>query len=134
MMINKRIIFKYYPWKFRQKSSISFSDQNLPISRSHVWFWIRSYDLWMELFCSDFEMIYFERKSLFFCLIKRTKIKASGLLLKRKSRMFSEDSRSEGLYFFSPEMLILSVICCAATSKSLVSQIQNYSLIVESKI
>jgi len=61
-------------------------------------------------------------KSLFFCLIKRTKIKASGLLLKRRSRFFFKDFRSERFILFTPEMLILSVICYAASDKNLTFQ------------
>jgi hypothetical protein len=56
------------------------------------------------------------------------------IVFKAQISVLYGDYRFERFILFAPEMLILSVICCAASDKSLVSQFQNYSLIVESKI
>ena len=76
----------------------------------------------MKLIFVNFEMIYFEMKSLFFCLIKRTKNQGFGIVVKAQISYFFKDFRSERFILFTPEMLILSVICCAATYKSLAIQ------------
>jgi hypothetical protein len=47
----------------------------------------------------EFEIIYFEIKSLFFCLIKRTKNQGFGIVVKAQISRLSNDSRSEALYF-----------------------------------
>ena len=78
-----------------------------------------------EINFRDFEMIYFEIKSLFFCLIKRTKNQGVVIVIKAQISIFFEDFRSERFILFTPEMLILSVICCAASSKSLAFQFAN---------
>ena len=44
-------------------------------------------------------MFYFEMKSLFFCLIKRTKNQGFGIVVKAQISIFSWDFRSEALYF-----------------------------------
>ena len=78
-------------------------------------------------------------KSLFFCLIKRTKIKAVGLFLKRDFSNFLLIFAPKRFILFTPEMLILSVIFCEASCKSLAfqfaiktkqsqGQIDNYKL------
>ena len=76
----------------------------------------------MKLICRDFETIYFEMKSLFFCLMKRTKNQGFGIVVKAQISNFLEDFRSERFILFTPEMLILSVICYAASDKSLAFQ------------
>ena len=53
----------------------------------------------------DFEMIYFEIKSLFFSLMKRTKNQGFGIVVKAQISIFHEDSRSERFILFAPEML-----------------------------
>jgi hypothetical protein len=63
-----------------------------------------------------------EMKSLFFCLIKRTKNQGCGIVVKAQFSVFIEDFRFERFILCPPERLILSVICCAATVKSLAFQ------------
>ena len=64
-------------------------------------------------------MIYFEIKSLFFSLMKRTKNQGFGIVVKAQiSIFFLKILASRRFILFIPEMLILSVICCAASSKS----------------
>ena len=53
---------------------------------------------------------------------KEPKIKAVGLYLKRKLSIFLIFLASMRFILFTPELLILSVICCAASSKSLTFQ------------
>ena len=53
----------------------------------------------MKLICRDFETIYFEIRSLFFCLMKRTKNQGFGIVVKAQISNFFEDFRSEALYF-----------------------------------
>ena len=108
---------------YLQKSSNSVRDQNPTIPRPEGWFWIGNFDLRMKLFCLDFELIYFERKSLFFCLIKRTKNQGFGIVVKaRISNFFWRFSLRGALSCSLLKMLILLVICCAASSKSLAFQ------------
>jgi len=77
----------------------------------------------MKLICRDFETIYFEMKSLFFCLIKRTKNQGFGIVVKAQiSIFFLKIFAPRRFILFTPEMLILSVICCAASDKSLAFQ------------
>ncbi len=77
----------------------------------------------MKLIWSDFEMIYFEMKFLFFSLMKRTKNQGFGIVVKAQiSIFFLNIIASRRFILFAPEILILSVICCAASSKSLVFQ------------
>jgi hypothetical protein len=61
-------------------------------------------------------------KSLFFCLIKRTKNQGFGIVVKAQFSVFIEDFRFERFILCPPEMLILSVIFCKATDKSLAFQ------------
>jgi len=42
----------------------------------------------MKFICREFEMIYFEMKSLFFCLIKRTKNQGGGIVVEAQSSVF----------------------------------------------
>ena len=84
--------------------------------------WIRGYDLWMNWFVLNLRRFILKVNLCSFAWSKEPKIKATGLLLKRKSRIFSEDSRSVRFILFTPEMLILSVICYAASDKSLAFQ------------
>jgi hypothetical protein len=63
-----------------------------------------------------------EMKSLFFCLIKRTKNQGCGIVVKAQFSVFIEDFRFERFILCPPEMLILSVIFCKATVKSLAFQ------------
>ena len=72
-------------------------------------------------FFRDYVMIFW-RKSLFFSLMKRTKNQGFGIDVKAQISIFTKDSRSERFIVLTPEMLILSVICCAASSKSLAFQ------------
>ena len=61
--------------------------------------------------------------SLFFCLIKRTKNQGFGIVVKAQISIFSLKILAPRRFIlFTPEMLILSVICCAASSKSLAFQ------------
>ena len=53
---------------------------------------------------------------------KEPKIKAVVLLLKRRSRFLLKIFPPRRFILFTPEMLILSVICCAASSKNLAFQ------------
>ena len=99
-MINKRIISQRFPMKISTKPSISFNEQNPTISRTHEWFWIGNFDLWMKLIRRDFETIYFEMRSLFFCLIKRTKNQGFGIVVKAQISKFFWRYRYEALYFF----------------------------------
>ncbi len=46
-----------------------------------------------------FEMIYFEMSSLFFSLMKRTKNQGFGIVVKARISSFSDNYRSEALYF-----------------------------------
>ena len=59
---------------------------------------------------------------LFFSLMKRTKNQGFGMVVKAQFSVFIEDSRSERFILFAPETLILSVIFCEATDKSLAFQ------------
>ena len=124
-MINKRIISHRFPMKISTKSSISFSEQNPTISRTHGWFWIGSYYLWMKLICLEFETIYFEMRSLFFCLIKRTKNQGRGMVVKAQSSVFIKISLRGALFCLLLNSLILSVIFCEASVKSLAFQFAN---------
>jgi hypothetical protein len=56
-------------------------------------------------------------KSLFFSLMKRTKNQGCGIVVKAQFSVFIEDFRFERFILCPPEMLILSVICCAASEK-----------------
>ena len=56
---------------------------------------------------------------------KEPKIKASGLLLKRSCRYLLKIFAPKRFILFAPERLILSVICYAASSKSLAFQFTN---------
>jgi hypothetical protein len=76
----------------------------------------------MKLICLEFEMIYFEMRSLFFCLIKRTKNQGCGIVVKARISIFLKIFAPRRFILFPPEMLILSVICCAASDKSLAFQ------------
>ena len=58
-------------------------------------------------------------ESLFFSLMKRTKNQGGGMVVKAQFSVFIEDSRSERFILCPPERLILSVIFCKATVKSL---------------
>ncbi len=60
-----------------------------------------------------------------FAWSKEPKIKAVGLLLKRRFRFFLRIFPPRRFILFTPEMLILSVICCAASSKNLAFQFVN---------
>ena len=64
-------------------------------------------------------------ESLFFCLIKITKNQGFGIVVNAQISIYFKDFRSERFILFTPEMLILSVICCAASSKSLTFQFAN---------
>jgi len=66
--------------------------------------------------------------------MKRIKNQGCGIVVKAQYSDFLNIFASMRFILFAPEMLILSVIFCEATDKSLVSQFQNYSLIFESKI
>ena len=93
-------------------------------SQGQRWFWIGRYDLSMKIICREFEMIYSEMKSLFFCLIKRTKNQGFGIVVKAQFSVFFNWFSLRGALFCSLlKSLILSVICCAASSKSLAFQI-----------
>ena len=72
-----------------------------------------------------FEMMYFEMSSLFFCLIKRTKNQGFGMVVKAQFSDFLKIIAPMRFILFALEMLILSVICCAASSKSLAFQFAN---------
>jgi hypothetical protein len=54
--------------------------------------------------------------------MKRTKNQGFGIVVKAQISIFTKVSRSERFILLTPEMLILSVICCAASSKSLAFQ------------
>ena len=79
----------------------------------------------MKFICGDFLMIYFEIKSWFFYLIKRTKNQGFGIVVKAQISISLEICAPRRFILFAPEMLILSVICCAASSKSLAFQFAN---------
>ena len=64
-------------------------------------------------------------KSLFFSLMKRTKNQGFGIVVKAQISIFFEILAPRRFILFAPEMLILSVICCAASSKSLAFQFAN---------
>ena len=64
-------------------------------------------------------------ESLFFCLIKRTKNQGCVIVFKAQIFVMYGDYLFERFILFAPEMLILSVICCAASSKSLAFQFAN---------
>jgi hypothetical protein len=61
-------------------------------------------------------------KSLFFSLMKRTKNQGFGIVVKAQFSVFIEDFRFERFILCPPERLILSVIFCEATVKSLAFQ------------
>jgi hypothetical protein len=49
--------------------------------------------------------------------MKRTKNQGFGIVVKAQFSVFIEDFRFERFILSTPEMLILSVICCAASEK-----------------
>ena len=108
---------------FRQTSSVSVRKQNPTIPRPE-----RDYELGVRIYeCKlifvNFVKIYFEMKSLFFCLIKRTKNQGFGIVVKAQFSIFFLRLSLRGALFCSLlKMLILSVICYAASSKSLAFQ------------
>ena len=61
-------------------------------------------------------------RPLFFSLMKRTKNQGFGIVVKAQISIFFEIIAPRRFILFAPEMLILSVICCAASSKSLAFQ------------
>jgi hypothetical protein len=61
-------------------------------------------------------------KSLFFSLMKRTKNQGCGIVVKAQFSDVIGDFRFERFILIAPETLILSVICCAASDKSLAFQ------------
>jgi hypothetical protein len=65
--------------------------------------------------------------------MKRTKNQGCGIVVKAQYWDFLKIFASMRFILIAPETLILSRIFCKATDKSLVSQFQNYSLIVEVK-
>ena len=67
-------------------------------------------------------MIYLEMKSLFFCLIKRTKNQGFGMVVKAQFSDFLKIIAPRRFILFAPERLILSVIFCKASDKSLAFQ------------
>ena len=66
-----------------------------------------------------------QRKSLFFSLMKRTKNQGWVIDFKAQIPDFFENFRFERFILFAPEMLILSVIFCEASAKSLAFQFTN---------
>ena len=80
------------------------------------------YDLWMKLIFVHFRRIWFEMKSLFFSLMKRTKNQGFGIVVKAQYSDFLKIFASRRFILFAPETLIFSVICCAASDKSLAFQ------------
>ena len=58
----------------------------------------------MKLIRRDFETIYFEMRSLFFCLIKRTKNQGFGIVVKAQISIFTKVSRSERFILLTPEI------------------------------
>ena len=61
-------------------------------------------------------------ESLFFSLMKRTKNQGCGIVVKAQYSDFLNIFASMRFILFAPEMLILSVIFCEATDKSLAFQ------------
>ena len=79
-----------------------------------------------EINFREVEMIYSEMSSLFFSLMKRTKNQGFGIVVKAQiSIFFLKILAPRRFILFTPEMLILSAICCAASVKSLAFQFAN---------
>ena len=79
----------------------------------------------MKLICRDFEMFYFEMKSLFFSLMKRTKNQGFGMVVKAQISITYEISLRGALFCSLLNSLILSLIFCEATDKPLAFQFAN---------
>ena len=79
----------------------------------------------MKLICRDFEMFYFEMKSLFFSLMKRTKNQGFGMVVKAQISITYEISLRGALFCSLLNSLILSVIFCEASDKPLAFQFAN---------
>ena len=77
------------------------------------------YDLWMKLIFVLFKRILIEMESLFYSLMKRTKNQGGGIVVKAQFSDFLNIFASSRFILFAPERLILSVIFCEATDKSL---------------
>ena len=73
----------------------------------------------MKLIFVDFKMVLTELESLFFCLIKRTKNQGFGMVVKAQFSDFLKIIAPRRFILFAPERLILSVIFCEASNKSL---------------
>ena len=87
------------------------------------WLWIRGVWFMNEIYFREVEMIYSEMSSLFFSLMKRTKNQGFGIVVKAQFSVFFNWFSLRGALFCSLlKSLILSVICCAASSKSLAFQ------------
>ncbi len=72
-----------------------------------------------------FEMIYFEIKSLFFSLMKRTKNQGWGMVVKAQISILWEISLRSALFCSLLNSLILPVIFCEASDKNLAFQFAN---------
>ena len=79
----------------------------------------------MKLICRDFEMFYFEVKPLFFSLMKRTKNQGFGMVVKAQISISCEISLRGALFCSLLNSLILSVIFCEASDKTLAFQFAN---------
>ena len=79
----------------------------------------------MKLICRDFEIFYFEMKSQFFFLMKRTKNQGFGSVVKAQISISCEISLRGALFCSLLNSLILSVIFCEATDKPLAFQFDH---------
>ncbi len=57
----------------------------------------------MKFICRDFKLIFFEIKSLFFCLIKRTKNQGFGIVVKAQISIFFEIFATMRFFLFAPK-------------------------------
>jgi hypothetical protein len=79
--------------------------------------------------------MYFEMKSLFFSLMKRTKNQGCGIVVKAQTSDFLEIFAPIRFILFTPEFAdFIGDLLRSYRQKSSISPFQNYSLIVESKI
>ena len=82
-----------------------------------------------------FKRIWFKIKSLFFCLIKRTKNQGCGIVVKARTSDFMWDLAPMRFILFAPEFAdFVGDLLRSYRQTSSFSPFQNYSLIVESKI